>query len=50
MKKTSVTLASLAAVLVLTLGASAPKSESDCCNGQQCCNGGACCRSHNHNQ
>jgi len=50
MKKITVTLASLAAVLVLTLGASAAMSKTDCCNGQPCCNGGSCCRSHNHNK
>ncbi|HKE29509.1 MAG TPA: hypothetical protein VKB88_44470 [Bryobacteraceae bacterium] len=50
MKKITVTLASLAAVLVLTLGASAAMSKADCCNGQPCCNGGSCCRSHNHNK
>jgi len=48
-KRIIVTIAGLAAALLLTLGASAATSKSDCCHGQQCCNGGSCCR-HNHNK
>jgi hypothetical protein len=50
MKRITISLVSLAAVVLLTLGASFAQSKTDCCNGQQCCNGGSCCRSHNHNK
>ena len=50
MKRITVSLVSLAALLLLGLGASFASSQSNCCNGSQCCHGGACCRSHNHNK
>jgi hypothetical protein len=44
MKKIAVSLTTLAALLVLTLGASFAGSK-DCCPGGTCCKGGECCRS-----
>lgn len=51
MKRITVSLVSLAALVLLTLGASfAGSTKSDCCNGSKCCPNGACCRMHNHNK
>ena len=49
MKRITVSLISLAALVLLTLGASFAGAKSDCCNGSKCCPNGACCRSHSHN-
>jgi len=46
MKKITVSLASIATLLFLTLSPSFASAKSDCCNGGACCKGGACCRSH----
>ncbi len=51
MKRITVSLISLAALVLLTLGASFAGSQGDCCkNGASCCkNGAACCRQR-HNK
>jgi hypothetical protein len=48
MKKFTVRLMGLTALLILTLGASFAAPQSDCCkHGAPCCKGGAsCCRPH----
>jgi hypothetical protein len=50
MKRITVSLLSLAVLLVLDLGASFASAKGDCCPKSQCCHGGACCRSHNRNK
>lgn len=47
MKKITMGVLSLAALVMLTFGASFAKSaKAGCCNGSACCNGGACCHLH----
>jgi hypothetical protein len=46
MKKITIAVMSLVAVVGLTLAASDAPSKDGCCNGQTCCNGQHCCRNH----
>ncbi len=48
MKKITAGLLSLAAVLMMSIGASFAASKAGCCPDGSCCKGGACCRSHHH--
>jgi hypothetical protein len=43
MKKIAISVLSLAALLVLTIGPSLAQSNGGCCNGQTCCHGQQCC-------
>jgi hypothetical protein len=47
MKKITMGVLSLAALVMLTFGTSFAKSaQAGCCNGSACCNGAACCHMH----
>jgi hypothetical protein len=46
MKRIIVSLATVATLVFLTLGASFAGAKGGCCPTSACCKGGACCRHH----
>jgi hypothetical protein len=50
MKRMITSIMTIAALAVLTVGASFATPNGDCCNGSACCKGASCCHSKHHNK
>jgi hypothetical protein len=46
MKRITISLASIAAMLFLSIAPAFATAKADCCGGGQCCSGGSCCHRH----